>query len=116
MGHLLSSKSRQDPHVVAVSAPNSTPFIRTTASPPNTIIIKYANDITILGLRMRQDIGMRQEIGIQRPSQLYGLPINDILVYDEEKDFILNIDMTKEILMDFKKNPPPLQPLAVKGK
>lgn len=70
MGRLLYSKSKQDPHVAAVSASNSTPLTRMTRSPPNTIIIKHANDITILGLRIRQDIWMKQEIGIQGPSQL----------------------------------------------
>ncbi|RXN13623.1 RNA-directed DNA polymerase from mobile element jockey-like protein [Labeo rohita] len=33
----------------------------------------------------------------------------------EENDLILNTDKTKEIILDFRKNPLPLQPLIIKG-
>ncbi|XP_013865709.1 leucine-rich repeat-containing protein 16A-like [Austrofundulus limnaeus] len=41
--------------------------------------------------------------------------VNNILVYGEENDLILNTDKTKEIILDFRKNPPPLQPLIIRG-
>lgn len=41
--------------------------------------------------------------------------MNDILAYGEVNDLSLNTDKTREIIMDFRKNPPPLQPLIIKG-
>ncbi|KAK0144491.1 putative RNA-directed DNA polymerase from transposon X-element [Merluccius polli] len=69
----------------------------------NTIIIKYAYDTTILGLIKGGD-----ESG-------YRSVVNNILVYGEENDPILNTDKTKELTLDFRKNPPPLQPLFIRG-
>ncbi|RXN21311.1 RNA-directed DNA polymerase from mobile element jockey-like protein [Labeo rohita] len=41
--------------------------------------------------------------------------VNNVLVYGEENDLIFNTDKTKEIILDFRKNPLPLQPLIIKG-
>lgn len=54
----------------------------------NTVIVKYADDTTILGLIKGGD-----ESG-------YRVLVNDILVYGEENDLILNVDKTKELIMD----------------
>lgn len=38
-----------------------------------------------------------------------------MVVYGEENDIILNKDKTTEIILDFRKNPSPLQPLFIRG-
>jgi len=75
-----------------------------TSTQDNTILIKYADDTTVLGLIK----GSGDESG-------YRTLVNNILVYGEENDLILNTNKTKEIILDFRKNPPPLQPLIIKG-
>lgn len=73
------------------------------SSHDNTIIIKYADDTTILGLIKEGD-----ESG-------YRSVVNYIIDYGETNDLILNTDKTREIIVDFRKHPPPLQPLHIKG-
>lgn len=38
-----------------------------------------------------------------------------VTVYGEENDLVLNIEKTKELILDFRRRPPPLQPLTIKG-
>lgn len=68
----------------------------------STIIIKYADDTTILGLIKAGD-----ESG-------YRALVNNIVVYGEENDLLLNTDKprkTKELIL----NPTPLQHLFIRG-
>lgn len=69
----------------------------------STTIIKYADDTTILDLIKSGD-----ESG-------YRKLVNKILAYGEENDLILNIDKTKEIIMDFRRKSYPLMSLIIKG-
>ncbi len=69
----------------------------------NTVIIKYADDTTILGLIKGGD-----ESG-------YRKQVDNIITYGEENELILNVSKTREIVMDFRKKSPPLQPLFIKG-
>ena len=41
--------------------------------------------------------------------------VNYIIDYGETNDLILNTDKTREMIVDFRKHPPPLQPLHIKG-
>ncbi len=69
----------------------------------DTVITKYADDTTILGLiRGGDDSGYR------------GL-IKDIPAYSVENNLILNVGKTKELIMDFRKKALPLQPINIKG-
>ena len=69
----------------------------------HTIVIKYADDTTILGLFNGGD-----ESG-------YRSVIEDIPVYGEENDLILNVAKTREVIADFRRSPAPLQPLTIQG-
>lgn len=80
---LLSSQFVQGHHRAVVSAPNSIHCIPMTVSTQdNTAIIKYADDITILGLIKGGDESGYREL------------VNNILAYGEVNDLILNIDKT----------------------
>jgi len=68
----------------------------------NTAIIKYADDTTVVGLIKGGDETGYREL------------IDNILAYGEDNDLILNIDKTKELIMDFRKKSI-LQPLIIKG-
>lgn len=41
--------------------------------------------------------------------------VHRVTVYGEDNDLVLNIDKTKELILDFRRRPPPLQPLTIKG-
>ncbi|KAK7884028.1 hypothetical protein WMY93_027151 [Mugilogobius chulae] len=69
----------------------------------NTIIIKYADDTTILGLIRGGD-----ESG-------YRSTVKNIVNYGDENNLILNIDKTKEVVIDFRRNLPAPKPLTIKG-
>lgn len=68
-----------------------------------SLVIKYANDMTILGLIKGGDETGYREL------------VNDIMVYGEENDLFLNVDKTRELVIDFRKKSPLLQPLTIKG-
>lgn len=68
----------------------------------NNIIIKYADNTTILGLIERGD-----ESG-------YRALVENTIVDGEENDLIHYKDKTREIIMDFRKKRPPLQPHFIK--
>lgn len=55
----------------------------------DTILIKYADNTTILGLIKRED-----ESG-------YRILVNNILVHGEENDLIINTHKSREIILDF---------------
>ncbi len=63
----------------------------------NNIIIKYADDTTILYESSYRDL------------------VHMIIVYGENNDLVLNINKTKELIVDFRRRAPPLQPLIIKG-
>lgn len=67
----------------------------------NTIIIKYVDDTTILGLIKGED-------------KLENRNVDNIFTYGDKNNVILNTDKTKNIL-DFWKNTSPLRPLIIKG-
>lgn len=69
----------------------------------SSLVIKYADDTTILGLIKGGDETGYRELA------------NDIMVYGEENDLFLNVDKTRELVIDFRKKSPPLQPLTIKG-
>ncbi len=69
----------------------------------NNIIIKYADDTTILGLIKGEDESSYRDL------------VHKIIVYGENNDLVLNIDKTKKLIMDFRRRAPPLQPLIIKG-
>ncbi|XP_041864665.1 uncharacterized protein LOC121654536 [Melanotaenia boesemani] len=69
----------------------------------DTIIIKYANDKTNLGLI---------EGGHE---SVYREKVNSILDYGEENDLILSVGKTKELIMDFRKKACPQQDINIKG-
>ncbi len=69
----------------------------------NTIIIKYADDTTIIGLIKGEDESSYREL------------VHKIIVYGENNDLVLNIDKTKELIVDFRRRAPTLQPLIIKG-
>ena len=68
----------------------------------NTIVIKYADDTTLLGLKRGEESGYRSVI-------------EDILVYGEDNDLILNAAKTRELIADFRRSPAPLPPLTIQG-
>ena len=41
--------------------------------------------------------------------------IEEILVYGEENNLILNVAKTREVKADFRRRPAPLQPLTIQG-
>lgn len=41
--------------------------------------------------------------------------VENTIVYGEENDLVLNTDKTREIILDFRKNPHPLRSLFIKG-
>ncbi|MEQ2188072.1 hypothetical protein GOODEAATRI_011225, partial [Goodea atripinnis] len=45
----------------------------------------------------------------------YRALVNNIFVCREENDLILSADKTKEITLEFRKNPPPLHSLSSRG-
>ena len=74
-----------------------------TSTQDNNIIIKYADDTTILGLIRGGDESSYRDM------------VHNITVYGEDNDLVLNIDKTKELILDFRRRAPPLQPLTIKG-
>ncbi|KAJ8283676.1 hypothetical protein COCON_G00025260 [Conger conger] len=69
----------------------------------NNTVIKYADDTTILGLIKREDESSYRDL------------VHRIIAYGEDNDLVLNLDKTKELILDFRKKSPSLQPLVVKG-
>ncbi|XP_029106248.1 uncharacterized protein LOC114910215 [Scleropages formosus] len=69
----------------------------------DTVVIKYANDMTILGLIKNED-----ESG-------YRASVNSILVYGEENDLVLNVDKMRELIIDFRKKSSLLHSLIIRG-
>ena len=62
----------------------------------SNIIIKYADDTTILGLIKGGNESMYRE------------QVNNIITYGEENDLVFNVEKTKEVIMDFRHcNPSP---------
>lgn len=53
------------------------------------MIIKYADDTTILSLIRRGDESSSRELAYR------------IIVYGEDNDLVFNLDKTKELILDF---------------
>ena len=45
----------------------------------------------------------------------YREQVNNIISYGEDNDLVLNVDKTKEVILDFRRGPSTLQPLTIKG-
>ncbi len=69
------------------SVPN---FSHCNSTQDNNIIIKYADDTTILGLIKGEDESSYRDL------------VHKIIVYGENNDLVLNIDKTKKLIMDFR--------------
>ena len=41
--------------------------------------------------------------------------MNNIIIYGEDNDLILNVDKTKKVILDFRRGPSTLQRLIIKG-
>ena len=69
----------------------------------SNIIIKYADDTTILGLIKGGN------------ESAYREQVNNIISYGEDNDLVLNVDKTKEVILDFRRGHHTLEPLVIKG-
>ncbi len=67
----------------------------------NSIIIKYADDTTIIGLIRGGDESAYRDL------------VSKIAVYGEDNDLVLNLDKTRELIVDYRRKAPPLQSLTI---
>ena len=73
-----------------------------TSSQDDNIIMKYADDTTILSFIRGGDESSYREL------------VHKTTVHGEDNDLILNTDKTKELIIDFRRRAKPLQPLTIK--
>jgi len=70
---------------------------------PVTIIVKYADDAAGAGLIEKGD------------ETAYRNMVDRLVSMCDEDELELNVNKTKEMVIDFRKDPPPLAPLVIKG-
>ena len=68
---------------------------------PNTIVIKYADDTTVSGLITNSD------------ESNYRRQIETITNWCDDNNLILNVSKTKELIVDFRTNKTPMEPLLI---
>uniref|UniRef100_A0A8C7Y9D2 Reverse transcriptase domain-containing protein n=1 Tax=Oryzias sinensis TaxID=183150 RepID=A0A8C7Y9D2_9TELE len=74
-----------------------------TSPDSNIIIIKYADDTTVLGLIREGDESAYRDL------------VHSITIYGEDNDLVLNVEKTKEVILDYRRKAPPHQPLIING-
>ena len=65
-------------------------------------MVKFADDTTITGLISNSD------------ESTYQQQINDLILWCDDNNLILNASKTKEMIFDFRKNKSPITPLKMK--
>jgi hypothetical protein len=73
-------------------------------NPPHSFVLKYADDTAITGL-----------VGANADEVHYRRAVQDFVSKCDREGLILNVKKTKEMLIDFRKNPSVKPPLTIKG-
>ena len=71
---------------------------------PNTLILKFADDTTVPGFISNND------------ETNYRNEVNSIVKWCDDNNLILNVDKTKELIVDFRKNQNSKEPLVINGR
>ena len=83
-------------HLTENPPPPFSHCIHMTVSPQdnNSIIVKYPDDMTILGLIRGRDESSYREL------------VHRFTVYGEDNDLVVNLDKAKELIVDFRRKAP----------
>ena len=72
-------------------------------SDENNLLVKFADDATVSGFILdSNEVHYRSEV-------------NSVVEYGDSNDLILNVPKTKEMVIDFRKNKTPIEPIIIKG-
>ena len=69
----------------------------------NNLLVKFADDTTVSGFIINND------------EVLYRKQVSDTVEWGDDNDLILNVPKTKEMIIDFRKNKLPIEPIVIKG-
>ena len=68
----------------------------------NNFIVKYADDTTLGGLISNDESSYRQEV-------------SNLVQWGQDNNLELNVNKTRELIVDFRRNPSVIQPLSING-